>query len=40
METLNALELLFYHRNRRAVLTVARFSGLSIHTVNARLCWG
>jgi hypothetical protein len=30
----------FYHRHRRAVLTIARFSGLSIHTVNARLCWG
>jgi hypothetical protein len=30
----------FYHRHRRAVLTIARYSGLSIHTVNARLCWG
>jgi hypothetical protein len=30
----------FYHRHRRALLTVARFSGLPLSVVNARLCWG
>jgi hypothetical protein len=47
METLNALELLtahecellFYHRHRRALLTVARFSGLPLSVVNAGNCW-
>ena len=30
----------FYSRHRRAVLTIARFSGLPLSTVNSRLCWG
>jgi hypothetical protein len=30
----------FYHRHRRAVLTIARFSRLPLSVVNAHLCWG
>ena len=34
------VQAMFYARHRQAVLTVARFSGMSLSTVNERLCWG